>query len=148
LTAVPFGVMGAIFGHLILNWEISVFSFLGVIACAGVVVNDNLVLIDRINQLRAGGHSVLESLSQGAEDRFRPIILTSLTTFIGLLPIMSETSLQAQFLIPMVTSLAFGVLFATGVTLLLVPSLYLLGEQIAAHWLHRRRSLPDVIDEV
>lgn len=148
LTAVPFGVMGAIFGHLILNWQISVFSFLGVIACAGVVVNDNLVLIDRINQLRAGGHSVLESLLQGAEDRFRPIILTSLTTFIGLLPIMSETSYQAQFLIPMVTSLAFGVLFATGVTLLLVPSLYLLGEQVSTHWLHRHRSLPDVIDEV
>jgi multidrug efflux pump subunit AcrB len=148
LTAVPFGIMGAIFGHLILNWEISVFSFLGVIACAGVVVNDNLVLIDRINQLRAGGHSVLESLLQGGQDRFRPIILTSLTTFIGLLPIMSETSLQAQFLIPMVTSLAFGVLFATGVTLLLVPSLYLLGEQVSTHWLHRRRSLPDVIDEV
>jgi multidrug efflux pump subunit AcrB len=148
LTAVPFGIMGAIFGHLILSWEISVFSFLGVIACAGVVVNDNLVLIDRINQLRAGGHSVLESLLQGGEDRFRPIILTSLTTFIGLLPIMSETSLQAQFLIPMVTSLAFGVLFATGVTLLLVPSLYLLGEQISTHWLHRRRSMLDAIDEV
>jgi multidrug efflux pump subunit AcrB len=148
LTAVPFGIMGAIFGHVILNWEISVFSFLGVIACAGVVVNDNLVLIDRINQLRARGHAVFESLLQGAEDRFRPIILTSLTTFVGLLPIMSETSLQAQFLIPMATSLAFGVLFATGVTLLLVPSLYLLGEQISTRWQHRRRSLPDVIDEV
>lgn len=148
LTAVPFGIMGAIFGHLILNWQISVFSLMGVIACAGVVVNDNLVLIDRINQLRAAGHSVLESLLQGGEDRFRPIILTSLTTFIGLLPIMAETSLQAQFLIPMVTSLAFGVLFATGVTLLLVPCLYLLGEQLAVHLLHRRRALPDAIDGV
>jgi len=148
LTAVPFGIMGAIFGHLILNWEISVFSLLGVIACAGVVVNDNLVLIDRVNQLRAGGHSVLESLLQGGEDRFRPIILTSLTTFIGLLPIMSETSMQAQFLIPMVTSLAFGVLFATGVTLLLVPCLYLLGEQVSAHLLHRRQALADLIEGV
>ena len=142
LTAVPFGVMGAIFGHMILNWEISMFSLLGVIACAGVVVNDNLVLIDRINQLRAAGHSVWDSLLQGGEDRFRPIILTSLTTFIGLLPIMSETSLQAQFLIPMVTSLAFGVLFATGVTLLLVPCLYLLGEQVSENLLHRRRPHP------
>jgi multidrug efflux pump subunit AcrB len=148
LTAVPFGIMGAIFGHMILNWEISMFSLMGVIACAGVVVNDNLVLIDRINQLRQAGHALTEALLQAGEDRFRPIILTSLTTFIGLVPIMSETSVQAQFLIPMVTSLAFGVLFATGVTLLLVPCLYLLGEQIGAHVLHRRQSLPDVIDGV
>lgn len=130
LSAVPFGIMGAIFGHLILDWQVSMFSLMGVIACAGVVVNDNLVLIDRINQLRASGHGVMEALLQGGEDRFRPIILTSLTTFIGLLPIMSETSVQAQFLIPMVTSLAFGVLFATGVTLLLVPTLYLMGERV------------------
>ena len=146
LTAVPFGIMGAIFGHLIFNWQISMFSLLGVIACAGVVVNDNLVLIDRCNQLRAAGHTVIDALLQGGEDRFRPIILTSLTTFVGLLPIMAETSVQAQYLIPMVISLAFGVLFATGVTLLLVPSLYLLGEQISAHLLHRRQSVQDVVD--
>jgi multidrug efflux pump subunit AcrB len=129
LTAIPFGVMGAIFGHLIMGKDISIFSFLGVMACAGVVVNDNLVLIDRINQLREQGYKIKEALVQAGKDRFRPIILTSATTFIGLLPIMSETSLQAQFLIPMVISLAFGVLFATTVTLLLVPSLYLLGER-------------------
>ncbi|MFO7550391.1 MAG: efflux RND transporter permease subunit [Haliea sp.] len=146
LTAVPFGIMGAIFGHLILNWQVSMFSFLGVIACAGVVVNDNLVLIDRINQLRAAGHPLLKALLQGGEDRFRPIILTSLTTFVGLLPIMAETSVQAQFLIPMVTSLAFGVLFATGVTLLLVPSLYLAGEQLGNRFLHRKQRLQDVIE--
>ncbi len=132
LTAVPFGIMGAIFGHVITNWDISMFSLMGVIAAAGVVVNDNLVLIDRINALRAAGHGVMESLLQGAEDRFRPIILTTMTTFIGLLPIMFEKSIQAQFMIPTVISLAFGVLFATGVTLVLVPSLYLLGEQITA----------------
>ena len=130
LTAVPFGVMGAILGHLILDWQVSMFSILGVIACAGVVVNDNLVLIDRVNSLRNTGASLYDALVLGARDRFRPIILTSLTTFIGLLPIMSETSVQSQFLIPMVTSLAFGVLFATGVTLILVPCLYLLGEQV------------------
>ncbi|MDX1734671.1 MAG: efflux RND transporter permease subunit [Halioglobus sp.] len=146
LTAVPFGIMGAIFGHAMLNWEISMFSLLGVIAAAGVVVNDNLVLIDRINQLRAGGHSLVEALLQGGEDRFRPIILTSLTTFVGLLPIMFETSIQAQFMIPMVISLAFGVLLATGVTLLLVPCLYLLGAQISVRVLHRQQPLPDVID--
>ena len=128
LTAVPFGLMGAIFGHLILGWQVSMFSIMGVTACAGVVVNDNLVLIDRINRLREQGEDVLSALLQAGEDRFRPIILTSLTTFVGLLPIMSETSVQAQFLIPMVTSLAFGVLFATGVTLILVPALYLIAE--------------------
>ena len=133
LTAVPFGVMGAILGHLILDWQVSMFSILGVIACAGVVVNDNLVLIDRVNNLRdEGGMNLYDALVNGARDRFRPIILTSLTTFIGLLPIMSETSVQAQFLIPMVTSLAFGVLFATCVTLVLVPCLYLFGEQVGS----------------
>ena len=123
--------MGAIFGHALLNWEISIFSMMGVIACAGVVVNDNLVLIDRVNNLRAQGYELWDALLQGGEDRFRPIILTSLTTFVGLLPIMSETSVQAQFLIPMVTSLSFGVLFATGVTLVLVPALYLVGDDVA-----------------
>ena len=131
LTAIPFGIMGAIFGHALLNWEISIFSMMGVIACAGVVVNDNLVLIDRVNNLRAQGYDLWDALLQGGEDRFRPIILTSLTTFVGLLPIMSETSVQAQFLIPMVTSLSFGVLFATGVTLVLVPALYLVGDDVA-----------------
>ena len=101
-------------------------------ACAGVVVNDNLVLIDRINRLREEGQDVMSALLQAGEDRFRPIILTSLTTFVGLLPIMSETSVQAQFLIPMVTSLSFGVLFATGVTLILVPALYLIAEDLQA----------------
>ncbi len=131
LTAVPFGIMGAIFGHLILDWQVSMMSMLGVLACAGVVVNDNLVLIDRINQLRDTGMEVRAALLQAGQGRFRPIILTSMTTFIGLLPIMSETSPQAAFLIPMVISLAFGVLFATGVTLLLVPCLYLFGEKVS-----------------
>ena len=130
LTAVPFGLMGAIFGHWILGWQVSMFSIMGVIACAGVVVNDNLVLIDRINNLRAEGLDLESALLQGATDRFRPIILTSVTTFVGLIPIMLETSVQAQFLIPMVVSLSFGVMFATGVTLVLVPALYLLGNDI------------------
>ncbi|MEM8492210.1 MAG: efflux RND transporter permease subunit [Pseudomonadota bacterium] len=127
LTAVPFGMMGAILGHLFLGLNVTMVSFLGVIACSGVVVNDNLVLIDRINQLKDRGYSLRDALLTGGVDRFRPIILTSLTTFVGLLPIMSETSTQAQFLIPMVVSLAFGVLFATAVTLVLVPVLYELG---------------------
>ena len=130
--------MGAIFGHMLLGWQVSMFSIMGVTACAGVVVNDNLVLIDRINRLREEGQDVTSALLQAGEDRFRPIILTSLTTFVGLLPIMSETSVQAQFLIPMVTSLSFGVLFATGVTLILVPALYLIAEdlrELRGRWL-------------
>ena len=130
--------MGAIFGHMILGWQVSMFSIMGVTACAGVVVNDNLVLIDRINRLREEGMELVTALLQAGEDRFRPIILTSLTTFVGLLPIMSETSVQAQFLIPMVTSSSFGVLFATGVTLVLVPALYLIAEDarvLRSRWL-------------
>ncbi|MBN8430001.1 efflux RND transporter permease subunit [Microbulbifer salipaludis] len=124
LTAVPFGFFGAIVGHLITGHNISMMSLLGFLAAAGVVVNDNLVLMDRINQLRAQGMAVMDAVVQAGRDRFRPIILTSITTFVGLVPIMFERSIQAQFLIPMVVSLAFGVLFATFVTLILVPNLY------------------------
>ena len=148
LTAVPFGLMGAIFGHMILGWQVSLFSIMGVTACAGVVVNDNLVLIDRINRLRGEGQDIVSALLQAGEDRFRPIVLTSLTTFVGLLPIMSETSVQAQFLIPMVTSLSFGVLFATGVTLILVPALFLIAEDLGAlrlRLLHRYRGNQDEV---
>lgn len=132
LTAVPFGFVGAVFGHLLLGQTVTMNSLLGFIACAGVVVNDNLVLLDRIHQLRDQGKSVMDAIAQAGSDRFRAIILTSLTTFVGLLPILAETSIQAQFMIPMVVSLAFGVLFATVVTLLFVPNLYLLGERVKA----------------
>ena len=132
LSAVPFGVAGAIVGHLLLGKEISMPSMMGVLAAAGVVVNDNLVLIDRINQLVKEGWKPFEAVVQGARDRFRPIVLTSLTTFFGLMPILFERSAQAQFLIPMVISLAFGVLLATFVTLLLVPSIYVSGERVKA----------------
>jgi multidrug efflux pump subunit AcrB len=132
LSAVPFGVAGAIVGHLLLGKEISMPSMMGVLAAAGVVVNDNLVLIDRINQLAKEGWKPFEAVVQGARDRFRPIVLTSLTTFFGLMPILFERSAQAQFLIPMVISLAFGVLLATFVTLLLVPSIYVSGERVKA----------------
>lgn len=132
LSAVPFGIMGAIFGHFIMGLNFSVLSFLGVLAASGVVVNDNLVLIDRINQLRAEGVEIKAALIRAGQDRFRPIILTSLTTFIGLAPILLETSMQARFLIPMVCSLAFGVLFATVITLVFVPCLYLAGANLKA----------------
>jgi len=130
LSAVPFGIAGAIIGHMLFGKEISMPSMMGVLAAAGVVVNDNLVLIDRINQLVKEGWHPYDAVVQGARDRFRPIVLTSLTTFFGLMPILFEKSAQAQFLIPMVISLAFGVLLATFVTLLLVPTIYVSGERI------------------
>ncbi|MFQ3324876.1 MAG: multidrug efflux pump subunit AcrB [Pseudomonadales bacterium] len=129
VSAIPYGMVGAIFGHVFLGINLSMFSLLGIVACAGVVVNDNLVLIDRVNQLRDQGFELREALINGATDRFRAIVLTSVTTFVGLVPIMMETSIQAQFLIPMVASLAFGVLFASFVTLMMVPALYLVGER-------------------
>lgn len=140
LSAVPFGIMGAIFGHWIMGFPIDIASFFGILAAAGVVVNDNLVFIDRINQLRAQGAEVADALIQAGVDRFRPIILTSLTTFIGLVPIMLDGSMQAKFLIPMVVSLAFGILFATTVTLVFVPALYLAGSKLKtgiSHLIHR-----------
>lgn len=127
LTAIPFGFMGAVFGHLIYGATFSIVSYLGFIAAAGVVVNDNLVLVDYVNRLKDEGMEHVEAIRQGAVSRFRPIILTTLTTFIGLLPMMSMTGLQAAFLNNMVISLAFGVLFATSVTLLLVPALMRVG---------------------
>lgn len=129
LTAIPFGFVGAILGHLIMDKTVSIMSMLGFLACAGVVVNDNLVLLDRIHQLYEKGENLYQAVAQAGQDRFRAIILTSITTFVGLLPIMFETSVQAQFLIPLVVSLSFGVLFATTVTLLLVPNLFILGER-------------------
>lgn len=125
LTALPFSYMGAVLGHFFLGMDISLYSILGIVAAAGVVVNDNLVLLDYINKIRARGESALRAVEIAAEERFRPIFLTSFTTFIGLAPMMLETSVQAQFLIPTVVALAFGVLFSTIATLFLVPIVYL-----------------------
>lgn len=129
ILAVPFGFMGAMFGHVILGHDLSMMSSFGFLACAGVVVNDNLVLLDRVSQLRQQGVSVFESVLNAGVDRFRPIVLTSLTTFVGLMPILFERSGQAQFLIPMVISLSFGVMLSSTVTLFLVPSAYLMGSR-------------------
>ncbi|WP_085908042.1 efflux RND transporter permease subunit [Kiloniella majae] len=131
LTAVPFGLVGAILGHNLFGLEINAFSIMGVLAAAGVVINDNLVLIDQINKLKQKGVKSSIAILHGSVSRFRPIVLTSLTTFFGLLPILFETSYQAQFVIPMAISLAFGVILATFVTLLLIPSLYEIGLDIS-----------------
>jgi multidrug efflux pump subunit AcrB len=140
LTAIPFGYAGSVLGHLLMGREISMFSLLGIVACAGVVVNDNLVLIDRLNVLRAGGVRPLDAVARAATDRFRAIVLTSVTTFVGMAPIMLERSSQAQFLIPMVISLSFGVLLATFVTLIFVPALYGVGVDLAERF--RRLARP------
>jgi multidrug efflux pump subunit AcrB len=126
MTAIPFAYVGAVLGHFFTGQPLSQLSYMGIIAAVGVVVNDSLVLVDYVNQRRREGHSPEDSAHIAGHDRFRPIFLTSLTTFVGLAPILLERSLQAKFLIPMATSLAFGVVFATFVTLLLVPALYLI----------------------
>jgi predicted RND superfamily exporter protein len=112
-----------------LDLELTLWSFVGMVAVSGVVVNDNLVLMNYINQQREKGHAVFVAVCDAGKKRFRPILLTSLTTFVGLTPLILETSIQAQFLIPMAVSLAFGVLFATFISLLLVPASYLLLDQ-------------------
>jgi len=126
MVAIPFGYLGSVLGHMAFDLPFSMFSFLGVVATAGVVVNDNLVLVDYINRLRAKGETLVVAVRHAAASRLRPILLTTLTTSIGLMPIISEQSKQAQFLIPMAISLAFGVLLSSFVTLILVPNMYVL----------------------
>ena len=131
MTAIPFGFMGAVFGHLIFNTPLALFSYFGIGAAAGVVVNDNLVLVDYIGRLRDRGKDSVTAVVDAGVNRFRPILLTTVTTFVGLIPIMAERSTNAQFLKPAVLSLSFGVLFALFVSLLLVPALYVIGQDVA-----------------
>ncbi len=126
MSAIPFGIIGAIIGHLILGLPLSILSFFGIIALSGVVVNDSLLMVDFINRGRRDGMSRVEAAIDAGTRRFRAIILTSLTTFFGLLPITFETSIQAKIVIPMAVSLAFGILFATLITLIWIPCLYVL----------------------
>ena len=132
MLAVPFGAIGALFGHLILDITPSYLSIFGILALAGVVVNDSLVMVDFINRKTRAGEDPFESVIHSGTLRFRPIFLTSITTFAGLVPILFDRSLQAQFLIPMAASLAFGILFATAITLYLIPSAYLVAEDTRA----------------
>ena len=130
MAAIPFGVTGAVVGHLLFDLTFSMMSFFGIIALTGVVVNDSLVMVDYINKERRQGVDLITAVKHAGSKRFRAILLTSLTTFFGLLPIMFETSLQAKVIIPMAVSLAFGILFATVITLILIPSLYVLIENL------------------
>jgi len=126
MMVIPFGVTGAILGHWITGYTMSMISLFGVIALAGVVVNDSLVMVDFINKYRLSGHTTLEAAMAAGARRFRAILLTSLTTFFGLMPMLLEKSLQAQVIIPMAISLAFGILFATVITLILIPVWYVI----------------------
>ena len=130
MVSIPFGVVGATLGHMIMGYKASMIGMIGVVALSGVVVNDALVLIDFANRRRRDHASAHDAVVAAGVQRFRPIMLTTLTTFGGLLPMIFETSRQARFLIPMALSLGYGLLFATMITLLLVPSLYMVVEDI------------------
>ncbi len=132
LVAMPFAFVGAVFGHGVLGESMAIFSYFGIAAAAGVVVNDNLVLVDYCNRLRAQGMAPLRAIVDAGVARFRPILLTTVTTIVGLIPLMLEKSIQAAFLKPIVIALAFGVGVAFFVTLLLVPSMYAIGTDLTA----------------
>ena len=130
MTAIPFGVVGAVWGHYLLNTDLTFISLFGIVALTGVVVNDSVVLMDYLNRQRSAGYSAYESTILAIQRRFRPILLTTMTTSLGLLPMLLETSIQARFLIPMVISLAMGIVFATVVILILVSTLVMIIEDI------------------
>ncbi len=137
MLSIPFGIVGAVAGHFVMGYSLSVISIFGVVALSGVVVNDSLVLIDFANIARRNGMTPFEAIRQAAIQRFRPILLTTMTTFLGLMPIIFETSRQAKFLIPVALSLGFGILFATFICLMLVPSFYLILDDVHV-WFKKR----------
>ena len=132
MSVIPFSLTGAIWGHFIFDIDLSILSLFGLIAAAGVVINDSLVMTDFINQRRKQGHAILAAVTEAGCARFRAITLTSITTFVGVLPIMFETSTQAKIVIPMAVALGFAILYATFVTLILVPCLYMILEDLKA----------------
>jgi multidrug efflux pump subunit AcrB len=143
MAAIPFGIVGAIWGHLIMGFNISVMSLFGIVGLTGVVVNDSLVLVHKVNALRDAGMDALRAVQEAGAMRFRAIILTSLTTFAGLTPMLLERSIQARFLIPMAVSLGFGVLFATVITLVLIPCGYLIMDDLQTRAGVRRFALKE-----
>ena len=130
MSVIPFGLIGAVIGHMVLGLSMSIMSVFGLVALAGVVVNDSLIMVDFVNRARAEGVAIKQAVVQAGTQRFRAILLTSLTTFVGLAPIVLERSLQAKIVIPMAVSLAFGILFATVITLVLIPALYVMLEDV------------------
>ncbi|MCH2063511.1 MAG: efflux RND transporter permease subunit [Roseibacillus sp.] len=141
MSVIPFGIVGAVFGHIVMGTELSIMSMCGFVALAGVVVNDSLLMVDYVNRHRQESTSVVEAAIKAGGVRFRAILLTSLTTFAGLMPMLLETDIQARFLVPMAISLGFGILFATTITLVLVPSVYVMLEDFrrGSRWLLGKR---------
>jgi multidrug efflux pump subunit AcrB len=130
MSVIPFGLVGAIWGHVIMGRDLAFMSVQGIIALSGVVVNSSLVLVHHVNARRDAGASLEDAVRDAGLTRFRPIVLTSITTFAGLTPLLLETATQAQLLIPMAISLAYGVVFASAVTLFVVPSGYMILEDL------------------
>ena len=129
-----FGIIGGVVGHWMLGMTLTMMSFFGVIALSGVVVNDSLILVDYINRRTREGLGLLDAITEAGTRRFRAILLTSLTTFFGLAPMLAERSTQAMEIVPMAVSLAFGIVFATVITLLLVPCLYMILADLNEWW--------------
>ena len=145
MSVIPFGLVGAVIGHWIMGMDLTLLSFMGMLALSGVVVNDSLVLVDYINQKRKEGEAIKKAVYDAGGRRFRPVLLTSLTTFAGLMPLLFEKSTQAQFLIPMAVSLGFGILFATLITLFIVPLNYLILEDIKSYFRRYGRDMKGLL---
>jgi len=132
MTAIPFGLIGAVFGHYLRGIEITMFSIFGIVALSGIVVNDSLIIIDFINTRIRSGQRLFDAVIEAGQNRFRAVLLTSVTTVAGLFPLLLETSFQAQFLIPMAVSISYGLIAATVITLIFVPSLYVIVQDVTA----------------
>ncbi len=143
MMAIPFGLVGAVIGHMLMGYSISIISVMGLIALGGVVVNDSLIMIDYANTKRQEGCTPFEAINQAGIRRFRPILLTTLSTFGGLAPMIFETSRQARFMVPMAISLGFGILFSTAIMLILIPCLYLIVEDIQGLFLSKKQESLD-----
>ncbi|MGO1749910.1 MAG: efflux RND transporter permease subunit, partial [Marinobacter sp.] len=139
MTAIPFGVVGAILGHWMNDLSISILSLNGIIALSGVVVNDSLLLVSRYNELKPDADHQIEAISKACRSRLRAVLLTSFTTFAGLAPLLSETSAQAQFLIPAAVALGYGIMFATVITLILIPVLVAIQHDVTERFTDIRR---------
>jgi multidrug efflux pump subunit AcrB len=136
MTAIPFGIVGAILGHWLNDLSLGILSFNGIIALSGVVVNDSLLLVSRFNELREEepDMSLHDTIVLTCQSRMRAVLLTSFTTYAGLMPLLSETSLQAQFLIPAAVSLGYGIMFATVITLIMIPALLMIQDDVSRNW--------------
>jgi multidrug efflux pump subunit AcrB len=146
MSVIPFGFIGAVLGHWFMGVTMTILSVLGLMALTGVVINDSLVLVDFVNQRhRAGGESLNSAIRRAGVVRFRPVMLTSITTFMGLTPLLMDKSSSAQFLTPMAISLGFGILFATLITLILVPTNLMIADDARRYFKRRANEVKDAV---